>query len=1117
MKRIGKNALSRGVAWLMVLLLFSMAAVPAGAAADPMKPDDLVYENGNIVLRKVAEPTGPGEWKVTVRATVGELPVEKRRMEVVLLLDISSSMDRTAHTHTEECNALICGKNEHAHEEDCYDPTNVSCGKTEHTHTAACYANTCNLEEHTHTEYTGSCYVPCTPQLNANHYQGNGYHKWNTSCAWSFSGFTVTYYHKVCDQEEHTHSNACRNLNCGQEEHTHTTACGELICTEEVHSHTTKCYGTERTCGFTDTSRFGVAVQAAERLIANLPEGTEVTRLAFDRGFYDNINSYYDLETGSGTYMWTGINKTLSGDYFSQSESKKIFVILTDGEANDTNKKNTATGQLNTFKDPDGTNGSVFTVGFAYDDAALAAIAGNGGYYMYAENAKDLTVAFEKLEQSLTAMLEDPMSSSVVFDKSTIHEIHTSGGVVSSDQDTIYWHPAEDGSDTVRNSTIEYNYTVSLNDKADMSAGTHSGIPLNDPTNFLYGIKDGNGVTDMKTAPFPIPHVTYAVSSLQTFWKAGNVDIQPPTELESVISNYVSATYIPTFKQDYTTITPVIPITGSNDYYRYIGTTVTADGRPLDGVEAVDATVAVAYRVVHQYERVESDELAVGGTKTLIGRDFLPGDSFTFTLTPVTPGAPMPENSTVTITPDSGTSMVFNFGTISYNEAGTYTYTLQEQPGSAEQMIYDTTVHTLVVTATEVNREIVVSYTMDGVENGHLLVTNRLETGALKVEKRLVTSHLPEHQQKEFGFLINIRDSSNRLLSGVYPMVHSDGTTQSLTFTNGYAAVMLKAGESVIISGIPDGATYTVTEDPAGGFTATATGDTGMIVANQERAAAFSNEYHATGLYQFIGMKRLENAQLELDLFTFSVLDENGQVVARGKNNNDGSIFLDTLYFTEADIGTKTYTIVEDLGSVPGVIYDRTQHRITLTIADPGNGILSVTDGLNGAPIVFTNRFITNQLTVSKAVQGNVGSQNRTFSFLLSLPDMAGQNLFASTDGGATFQSLLLDEQGQATFTLQHGQSFIVYPAAGRYTVTETDAGSYIPTYAINQGARVEGSTASGTADSDGVHVAFVNTLQIATPTGVHTSYGSAVAGILLAACFIVIITMKRRCCDHGQ
>ncbi|MBQ2952510.1 MAG: VWA domain-containing protein [Clostridia bacterium] len=1114
MKRIGKNAVSHWLVWLMVLLLFSTTAAPAWAEDSSMTPDALVYENGNIVLSKYAEPTGPGEWKVTVRATVGELPVEKRRMEVVLLLDISSSMNTTAHTHSDECYALVCTENEHTHSEACYDLSSLTCGLEAHAHTDACYVTgVCDQEEHTHTAYTGSCYTECTRTLNPSHYNNRGSHRNNTSCVSTGNGNNRKYYTMVCELDEHTHSSACQVLDCGMTVHSHTEACGELLCTEVEHTHSDDCYGTEIACGYTDTSRFGVAAQAAERLIANLPEGTDITRLAFATNFYSDVSSYYDLETSRGTYMWTAISNTLSDGYFTENDTKKIFVILTDGEATDSSKKSVAESLLDEFKDPDGTNGSVFTVGFAYDDEDLAAIAGNGGYYMYAENASELTAAFDKLEQTLTAMLEDPMSGSVVFDKTSIQEIQTSGGVVSSDSDTIYWHPAEDGSDTVRNSTIEYNYTVKLNDLADMTAGVHSDIPLNNPTYFYYGIKDDDGVTDMKAAPFPIPEVTYAVSTLQTHWQANGTDILTPTELETVISNYVSATYIPTFTQDYSTITPVIPVAGSNDYYRYIGTTVTADGAALDGVEAVDATQPLAYVVIHQYERVESNELAVGGSKTLIGRDFLPGDSFTFTLTAVTPGAPMPEESTVTITPESGTTMAFSFGAISYAEAGTYTYTLQEQPGSAEQMIYDTTVHTLVVTATEVSSEIVISYTMDGVENGHLLITNRLETGELKVEKQTVTSHLPEHQEKEFGFLISLRDSSNRLLSGAYPALFSDGTSQSLTFTNGYAAVMLRAGESVVISGIPDGASYTVTEDAAGGFTATFTGDTGVIAANQQSTAAFSNEYHATGLYQFIGVKQLENASLTLDQFTFSVLDESGQVVARGKNNTDGSFFLDTLYFTEADIGTKTYTIVEDLGSVPGVIYDRTRRQVTLTITDLGDGMLSITDDLNGTPLTFTNRFITDQLTVSKTVVGNVASQNRAFSFTLSLPDMAGQNLYASTDGGETFESLTLNEQGQADFTLKHGQSFIMYPASGSYTVTETDAGSYTTTYTINQGDPVEGSTASGTADSSGVHVAFVNTLQTATPTGIHTSCGSAAAGIILAAC-LIIITAKRRCCS---
>ena len=75
----------------------------------------------------------------------------------------------------------------------------------------------------------------------------------------------------------------------------------------------------------------------------------------------------------------------------------------------------------------------------------------------------------------------------------------------------------------------------------------------------------------------------------------------------------------------------------------------------------------------------------------------------------------------------------------------------------------------------------------------------------LKTEKRKVISHLPEHQQKAFDFLINIKDASNRPLSGTYPL-QMGGENQSITFTNGYAAVALKAGESAEILDLPDGA-----------------------------------------------------------------------------------------------------------------------------------------------------------------------------------------------------------------------------------------------------------------------------------------------------------------------
>ena len=431
-------------------------------------------------------------------------------------------------------------------------------------------------------------------------------------------------------------------------------------------------------------------------------------------------------------------------------------------------------------------------------------------------------------------------------------------------------------------------------------------------------------------------------------------------------------------------------------------------------------------------------------------------------------------------------------------------------------MIYDTTEHTLVVTAKKVGTEIVISYTMDGVDNGLLTVANRLETGTLKVEKRRVISHLPEHQQKAFNFLINIKDASNRPLSGTYPL-QMGGENQSITFTNGYAAVALKAGESAEILDLPDGAAYTITEDAAGGFTTTSTGTPGEIAAGQQSTAVFENEYQPAGRYQLIGLKKLDGAELRLDQFSFSVLDEAGQVVARGKNNADGRFFLDTLHFTQEDIGTRTYTIVEDKGEDTTILYDPTRYEVNLTITDKGDGTLSVTDDLNGQQITFTNRVISHQLVISKRVAGNIGSKNRAFSFTLSVPGMAGETLTVSTDGGASLSNETLDARGQTTFTLMDGQSICFYPVSGAYTVTETDAGSYVTTVSIDQGAPTEGTSAAGSVNASGSRVDFVNTLEVPTPTGIDTPNAGALICLCLAIALMAVSIAGRRLVRYDE
>ena len=114
-----KHLFRHTVCVLLALLLAGLLGF-AQAATDPLKPDDLLYDNGNIILHKQAERVGETEWEVTVRATIDDEPVQKPQIEVVFVLDVSSTMNACAimdqhnsyfnggglmHSHTSNCPA----------------------------------------------------------------------------------------------------------------------------------------------------------------------------------------------------------------------------------------------------------------------------------------------------------------------------------------------------------------------------------------------------------------------------------------------------------------------------------------------------------------------------------------------------------------------------------------------------------------------------------------------------------------------------------------------------------------------------------------------------------------------------------------------------------------------------------------------------------------------------------------------------------------------------------------------------------------------------------------------------------------------------------------------------
>ena len=111
------------------------------------------------------------------------------------------------------------------------------------------------------------------------------------------------------------------------------------------------------------------------------------------------------------------------------------------------------------------------------------------------------------------------------------------------------------------------------------------------------------------------------------------------------------------------------------------------------------------------FTNIYGTSVGLTGTKTLSGRDFQSGDTFTFTITRED-GAPAPVDdkgkslTEVTIRPTSGEkSAEIDFGTIYFTpevlgegeNAQTFTYTITEQAGSIDGMTYDTALRTVLI------------------------------------------------------------------------------------------------------------------------------------------------------------------------------------------------------------------------------------------------------------------------------------------------------------------------------------------------------------------------------------------------------------------------------------
>lgn len=135
-------------------------------------------------------------------------------------------------------------------------------------------------------------------------------------------------------------------------------------------------------------------------------------------------------------------------------------------------------------------------------------------------------------------------------------------------------------------------------------------------------------------------------------------------------------------------------------------------------------------------------------------------------------------------------------------------------------------------------------------------------------------------------------------------------------------------------------------------------------------APTFTNTYTAKGSVELTATKVVavapgftHDTKLKGGEYTFELKDADGKVLATTTNKADGKISF-TRHFELADLGGAaskdfTYTIVEQPGAEPGMVYDNHALTYTVTVTDGGNGALNakaIVTSASGSD-TFTNTY----------------------------------------------------------------------------------------------------------------------------------------------------------------
>ena len=435
--------------------------------------------------------------------------------------------------------------------------------------------------------------------------------------------------------------------------------------------------------------------------------------------------------------------------------------------------------------------------------------------------------------------------------------------------------------------------------------------------------------------------------------------------------------------------------------------------------KGTDASINYSNQTITATVEVKKVNDKLVATVTYSGGDAEKGNTFTNTKTPPTPPTPVPPTEKPTtaqfkakkvlaINGTSDRTLKANeftfllkdqdgklldtktneengdilFNPVTFSEAGTFTYTIDEQkPASPESTItYDESAHTVTVTVTKAaNGQLKAEVQYDGKKDAPTFTntytpptpptpvppTEKPTTAQFKAKKVLAINGTSDRTLKANEFTFLLKDQDGKLLDTKTNDENGDILFNPVTFSKAgtftYTIDEQKpaAPESAITyDESVHTVTVTVTKDANGQLKADVKYDGKMDTLT------FTNTYTpptppTPSEKQITTSKILEGRDLQGGEFSFNLLDANGTVLQTKQNAADGTVTFDPIAYTEDTIGTHQYTIKEVLpADKANIQYDEGQVDVTVTVTkdEASNAIQAVVS--YGAKKTFINKVI---------------------------------------------------------------------------------------------------------------------------------------------------------------